>query len=317
MSDLSPVFSEWSTRVHKRIVGAAAGESLKAWLEGNDLPRLDNSTEGHAWLLLGVAEDPAMADPLASAAAQLLDLFARKDLKSGALDRLLFNLFYLCHGLKRRSILWRSLTAILEKKLIPAKNLSTNTGHHRGIGVLPAFRAAVSENQADWRLEPAWRQMLEGRPHDYLEGAPMDGFEGVLGLPKGNPVWIGWALARMADAMDKSRFREDQFHELLDRVNGRFQTADWDIPRLAVRCEWKPWAQKLVGESKNVPTIKIEDRGTIQVVHSATKVLIKLPNDLAASSVTAVRQVASDLQAADLPEPIWKDQIKLAAQSGE
>src|SRR5437660_427510 len=99
------------------------------WLEGDDLPRLDNSTEGHAWLLLAVKDNSQLADALASVAALLLCSFAKQDLRSANIDRLLFNLFYLCHGLKRPSVLWEPLKAILDKRLVPAKSLKENSGH--------------------------------------------------------------------------------------------------------------------------------------------------------------------------------------------
>jgi hypothetical protein len=254
------VFDAWSEQVASEAAGRDGRKQFQQWLEGYSLPPLDNSTEGHTWLLEAAKDKIGLEKTLAHLSSELLQEHRQNRLRSANLDRLLFNLFYLCAGLRKPDVLWSPLLHIFDEKTVPKKNLAAGKGHYQGISLVTAFRAALIQNQAkDWLLH-VWCEMLKHTPHDFLQGTPMDGFEGILGLP-GEPRknLVGWALARMSEEIDTSRFQEKQFSYLLESVKTRFKEEKWDFLSLGVLCEWRSWAVKLVGDPRTVLEIEYDE----------------------------------------------------------
>lgn len=255
------IFVSWREQAAERLRGAAEKETiLQDWLEGYNLPPLDSYTEGNAWLLEAAREVPQFAEELAPPAVILLQAYRTRSLKSESPERLSLNLFYLCAGLRNPSAFWQPLWDLLEDRAIRSPEESDVLGRYRGVPVVMAFRAALTENQRDHRLKGVWRLML-GEHSDYgrhnlpedaeailsfLKGGPMDGFEGILGLPgEPNEALLGWALAQMARELDDAPFREKQFAGLLDRVESRFNTAECNWHVLGV-IRWQVWAKEVL-----------------------------------------------------------------------
>src|SRR5260370_1160899 len=103
--DMAPsTFESWRDSVVSEVTSDGAERHLQRWLEGYSLPHIDNSTEGHGWLLEAVKDVPGLRDTLAALAAKLLQRYRENHLQSANSSRLLFNLFYLCAGLHRHSV---------------------------------------------------------------------------------------------------------------------------------------------------------------------------------------------------------------------
>jgi len=281
------VYDIWRDQLASELVGNDAETNFRAWLEGYSLPPLDSSTEGHTWLMEAAGESDELKDSFAHFAANLLNLYFQNKLKSARLNRLLFNLFYLCAGLRKPDFLWQPLLDIFAAEAVPAKDVAANKGHYQGVALVTAFRAALTQNQADDRFLQIWRDMLNGEPHVFLRGAPMDGFEGFLGLP-GEPDknLIGWALARMADDIQESQFREKQFLHLIERIRTKFKKEKWNFLLLAVLCGWKHWAVKLMGDPQTV--LGIEYDNTIEDLVYLGANRVKIPEHF--------RSYAADLE---------------------
>jgi hypothetical protein len=247
--ELKSAFESWRDSVIAEVAADGAEKRLQQWLEGYSLPRIDNYTEGHGWLLEAVKDVPGLGDTLARLAAQLLQLHLDGRLKSSNSNRLLFNLFYLCAGLHQPSILWGLLLDAMNSRAVTGNGPENEAANYRGITLVTALRAALVENQRDGRLHPTWRAMLDGNAHDVLDGTPMDGFEGVLGLPgKPNHNEIGYALACTAGYLNRSPLREKQFTHLLRTITMRFTAESWDFRKLAILIGWPTWTVKPLKE---------------------------------------------------------------------
>jgi len=308
------VFNSWRDRIAVEIGHTPPEVCLQRWLEGKSLPPLDNYTEGHGWLLEAIKDLPTVRKPLTEAAVQLLRLFSHGGLKSYDLNRLLFNLFYFSAGLRQPDLLWLPLLRILEMGSVSANDLHLR--HYRGIALTTPFRAALAENQGDATLAKLWLDMLAKLPHKILGGMPMDGFEGVLGLP-GPPDEdvIGWSLARMADDLEKSPFRKDQFLELIDYVEARFPQHNWDFIFLSIVCEWKGWTQELVGDPAKVIKIEYGSNQEPEYVEEEgrRKIRIRLPESLvryADEIEPNVRRIALDFRRTQLPQRHLLSQLR-------
>src|SRR5262249_28439272 len=214
------------------------------------------------------------------------------------MPRLIFNLLYFCAQLQQPMILKKPLLQMLNDRAVPANG--EDSGEYQGVPLIAALRAALAGNQTESEMLPLWQAMLEGKSDSYLNGTPMDGFEGVIGLG-GSPkeVLVGWALARMADHLDDNPFRTRQFKQLLRVVRSRFVDYPWDFELLAARCEWRPWAQKLVGSPKNLIRIEYAKIAKVEYLKGRTrpKIRIRLPLHYkvdAAQLELRIRQLALD-----------------------
>jgi hypothetical protein len=307
------IFVSWRSEVAGELERASAKEQLlQHWLEGYSLPPLDNYTDGHAWLLEAVKDIPDLGDKIKVPASLLLQLHVQNKLFSTRKNRLLCNLFFLCAGLKKPETFWTPLLRILEGHNVPP-------GDHRGIPIIMAFRAALVENQADARFKSIWRSML-GDPSgllqgdlretlEFLRGGPIDGFEGILGLPsQANEALIGWALARMSYFLDSSPFGRKQFQGLLERVESHFSPKPWNWQELAGLCNWKPWAQHMVGD----PEVEIV-YGKFLEVAVVGRSKIMLPEALlhyASELEPAIRELALDFRNSGLADEHLSAQIE-------
>jgi hypothetical protein len=292
------IFEIWCDRVIAQTQRKSAKRSLQGWLEGTGLPPIDNYTEGHTWLLEAARDIPSLKTRLAVLARQLIENCRRHRLRSNNLNRLLFNLLYFCAELHEPQILWSPLRQLTSKRCVPVPN--HNRGEYQGVPLIAGLRAALAGNQAGDEMLASWCQMLEQKPDLYLDGAPMDGFEGVLGLPDGpREVLVGWALARMSEYLGDSPFRVRQFKQLLALVKSRFPGFCWDFELLAARSEWRRWAQRLVGNPEKL--VKIEYLKIPEVRYlrgrNKPKIRIQLPLEYKAGAAKldpTIRQLALD-----------------------
>lgn len=292
----SAVFDGWRDEVVAKANERNAERHLQRWLEGAALPPIDSYTEGHAWLWEAAKDVPRLRSRLATLAAQLIESYRERNLESRDLPRFQFNLFYFCAELRQPDVLWKPLLRILEDKAVPATN--NDSGEYQGVPLIAALRAAIAGNQADLQKLDMWRDMLEDKPDTYLAGTPMDGFEGVIALPgPPNEALVGWALARMSDYLHDSPFRTRQFKQLLPDVQARFSDHPWDFELLAARCEWKPWAQKLVGDPMSLVRIEYARIPTVEYLRgdNKTKMRIRLPRKYKSAKLDhTIRQLALD-----------------------
>ena len=159
--------------------------------------------------------------------------------------------------------------------------------------------------------------MLEGRQHRYLSGTPMDGYEGVVGLP-GQPsqILVAWALGWMARFITDEPERVADFNRLIEMAERRFPEQDWDWELLAARCEWPKWAGELVGDPTKL--VRINYSGN-QIVANLLGPLvdITLPKGLGVFSVSlesSVRRNAMDMLAGGIiRRPLASEGIRQAS----
>ena len=300
------VFDTWRDEVVARLHGTRAKRRLQELLEGNALPPIDNYTEGHTWLLEVVKDLPQLKDRLAVLSAQLIESHVRKTIKSEDPARLLFNLLFFCAQLRQPSTLWKPLLQMFHKRAVPTAN--DVSGEYQGVSFVAALCAALAGNQGDGRMLVVWRAMLENKPDRYLHGTPMDGFEGVMGVPgKPQEPLIGWAFARLSDYLDGSPFRIQQFRQLLSAAKSRYNDYPWDFELLAARCQWKQWSQKLVGAPSKLIKIEYVRVEKVEYLKGNTKprIRIRLPMKykiFAAKLDPTIRQLALDFCKAPPPD---------------
>ncbi len=316
----TPVFDSWRSTVNSKLWGFRSHRQLQHWLEGYDLPPIDSYTEAHSWLLIAINDQPSLKTKLIAPVVKLLRACAKGDLKSSNLERLLFNLFYLCRHLRDAPLLWGPLNQVLEAEAAPARTgWGLRERRYHDISLITAFRSALTENQGDWRLEPVWRRMLTNQPDEILQGTPMDGFEGILGLP-GNPneFLMGWALARMTDYLDNSPFREEQFRELLRMLRARLDVQDWDFEVLALSCGLRRWSYESVGDPIGRVTIEYADVPRVEYMEAGKRAVVRLPlkyQSLASKVEPIIRQMVTDFQMVNLPDEYLRAGIQSAVPS--
>jgi hypothetical protein len=319
MATSSPTFDRWLESVVAKASEPNGAEDLQRWLEGYSLPDLDKHTEGHMWLLEAVKDVPELGPRIASLAANLIEDQCQEKLKTEHLSQLLSNLFYLCRGLRTPAILWGPLLDLLNAHTVP--NPNGEWGRYKGVPLITAFRGALAANQGDDSLQVMWQKMLSGQPDEFLRGTPMDGFEGLLGLPsKAREGLVAWALARMSDYLNKSPFREAQFRQLLRSVSARWKEVAWDFQVLGIRGGWQSWAKDTVGGVQGLMVIDYSDVKYPKVESDPPPGRILLPEDYSRHSATLeplIREHCEDYKNANLPPQHLETAIKvLAAKAG-
>ena len=80
----------------------------------------------------------------------------------------------------------------------------------------------------------------------------------------------------MADYLHDNPFRTRQFKQLLALVKSRFSDYLWDFELLAARCEWRPWAQKMVGAPGNLVRIEYARIEKVEYHRGQTKTRIEI-----------------------------------------
>jgi len=251
-------FDEWQAKVRDWLKSPNPEQSkLADWLAGYDGPGIDRYTEGFTWLFKAVQGDDEESVLLAKQAAIMLESYRLGTLRPSA--RLASNLLYLCVELRQSRLLGEPLAQMLKDKTVPPKGDPEREWSYQGASLMLAFRGALAYNQADAKLRQVWIDMLEGKPDPYLLGTPMDGYEGVLGLPgKPEHVLVAWALSWMARFIDKAPDRVGDFKRLIAMAERRFPGEEWDWEINALRCAWPDWARESLDPTNLRLTIKIE-----------------------------------------------------------
>jgi hypothetical protein len=218
---------------------------LERWLDGFDLPPLAPNRAPHEWIMDGLPKGPARAraiEILAERVGALLD--SEPELASGV-ERI-YNLLFLAIDVARPSALAEPLFRMFSRRRL--------SGRWAGMDLRSLLALALAWNQIDARLEGVWRALLEGAL-DFLPATPYDGFQGVLLMPhagqrgKRDTALIGWALAKMADHLQRVEARErwrGRFSELVDRVFATYPHLRGDLAtelyKEADRGQWPAWA---------------------------------------------------------------------------
>lgn len=140
---------------------------------------------------------------LTKCAAELLSLQPDCNLQvlGASAEEILYNLLYLCAGLRNPSILAKPLAEMYQRRQLK--------GSWNGVSFKKALRDALIENQENrTALKPLWINLLEGRS-DFIDGSIFDGFKGLVNatdLP-GEPNFsnVKEALRRAAASLEDGK----------------------------------------------------------------------------------------------------------------
>lgn len=240
---VSELLTAWLDSPSRRV------EDVQDWLQGYKLPPVGYDYEPSDWMMRGlaVAEEPErLARELALRLADLLE--SQPDvLRPGSRpDELLYNLFLLCAELQEREALGRLLLEVFERGQLD--------GTWRGVSLRYALTVALAHNQLDNTLEPIWRDMVDGHPHEFLKGSRYDAFEALSVMPPNRgstaPAFdaIGYALKCMAGYLEPKYNRRPEMVSLLCGLDARHrnqprwnhglieQADQHDLPRWTLTC---------------------------------------------------------------------------------
>ncbi|HEX7957629.1 MAG TPA: hypothetical protein VF508_11835 [Pyrinomonadaceae bacterium] len=231
--------------------GKRAG--LTDWLKGYELPAVGHGEEPYVWLLRALSfSDDFCRREMAGRVALLLERERPHEPRGGRYDhRLIYNLLYLCAGLRRREELGAALYRVYDffAERGGAAALGAAGGRYDLSG---ALRDALITNQTDQRFNDAWKRMLAGDPPEMLQGGRYAGLDGLTHMPsRERGVYapdveaVGWALARMAEYLSGELGRHKAFRRLVERVKKawpEYTRWDEDLLRQAISNEWPAWA---------------------------------------------------------------------------
>lgn len=224
---------------------------LLDWLKGYELPAVGHTEEPYVWMLRALSFSEAF---YRRELARRIALLIEKDRPHERLgddydDELLYNLLYLCAGLRCREELGEPLRGVYDffSRADGARALPIEGRYDlRG-----ALRDAIIPNQIDGALGRAWRQMLGGRPHALLRGSAYAGFDGLVHMPERRREHyepaigeIGWALARMAEHLKDEKDRHRSFRRLVEHAQKAWLGhGDWDREMMeqAIANDWPAW----------------------------------------------------------------------------
>ena len=226
---------------------------LLDWLKGYELPAVGHDEEPYVWLLRALSRsDESHRREMALRLAHLLNEKRPYQHVNGEYDdEFLYNLFYLCSGLRRRDELGEPLYQVYKffNENERGQALLSERSRYNLSG---ALRDALIMNQVDQQFSEVWEGMIEGQPHSLLRGSRYTGAEGLLYMPhsaaetdKPAVEKIGLALARMAHDLEPESDRHRVFRHLIERVREvwpGYQHWDRDLLQQAIRQRWPTWA---------------------------------------------------------------------------
>ena len=176
----SPIFDSWAARASAALTGPQASEAFQRYLEGIGLPAIDNYTEADVRLRQLVEDHPELLTVVTALTQKMLQAVLEDEVRSARINRLLFNLFYLCAGLRQAEVLAGPLRRILEARAVP------QSAEYQGIPVVVALYAGLVQNQPDQNLKRFWEQMITGEAN-YLLGTKRDGSIALAKMPSAMP----------------------------------------------------------------------------------------------------------------------------------
>ncbi len=247
----TPVVLRLRKRLEAWLSEEGARSTLSDWLRGYELPAVGHAEEPYVWMLraLSFSDDSARRELARRAALLLDDGRPHEGLRGRGDEDLLYNLLYLCAGLRCREELSEPLYRVYDffardgARAFPADSRYDLRG---------ALRDALIPNQTDERLRGVWGQMLGGRPHEMLQGGRYAGFDGLIHMPvresgRYAPAAgeIGRALAKMAEHLEDEKERHESFRRLVERAREAWPRYDrWneDLLRQAISNDWPTWA---------------------------------------------------------------------------
>jgi hypothetical protein len=247
----APVILQLRKRLEAWLGRAGTRAKLLDWLKGYELPAVGHTEEPYVWMLRALSfSDDVRRRELARRVALLLDGERPHERLGESLydDDFLYNLLYLCAGLRCREELGAPLRRVYdffaEGGALPAGGRYDLRG---------ALRDALITNQTDRHFEGAWRQMLDDSPHEMLRGGRYAGLDGLIHMPEkadgGEYVpavgEVGRALAMMAEYLWGEPGRHRAFRRLIGRAKKAWPDyARWDEDLLqqAIAHDWPPWA---------------------------------------------------------------------------
>jgi hypothetical protein len=247
---------EMADRLKAWLDGPGGSGPLVEWLQGYDLPPVGYADEPYLWLLRGIRaigpelsskQDGQTYDHLfCKQVAGLLDDRPDRDRPGDNPERVLYNLFRLCAGLRCPACLAEGLRAILE-----AKQLS---GSWFGVDLRSTLRSALVENQRLQWLRTTWLAMIRGES-GFLPGDEFTGMAGLLKMPeseaaRGQPAVeaICAGLSALVQRLEKEDDENPRARlvEMIEEVRRAFPDYDrWDRDFMiegADKSQWPKWA---------------------------------------------------------------------------
>jgi hypothetical protein len=236
-------------------------EELLGWMQGYELPALGHEEEPYIWLLRALAHsDQPRRDQMTRRVAALLREKKPYELASKSDEPLYdddfsYNLFRFCSSLPNAAELAGPLDeaeAFLRRQFAEDR---ARFERGRWYQLRGALREALIFNQRDRSRQKLWRNIVAGRPDDFLLGSRYSGFDALSRMPDSatrpdHPALdqIAWAGARMAEYLDEEPKRHIAFRDLLLRAKRAwpdYPLACWRDLLFGLRIEenaWPDWA---------------------------------------------------------------------------
>jgi len=218
--------------------GSQATDLVK-WLQGRGLPGVGDHDEPYRWFLRALPEEPAWAEhrkELAGRVARVLWSEPDRDPPGPRPGEFLTNLFLLAAGLDYPDVLAAPLYPVYDR----LRSEKTKPGEDQR----DCLVAALTRNQADFRLCEVWMRMVESGRDPILGGSELAGFAGLKWLPPRPNVP---AMGQGVKALERHFRPEVQFEIFSELLGGVLSAYPQEVELAdsllgqAFELKWSDW----------------------------------------------------------------------------
>ncbi len=230
---------------------------FRRWLTGYEIHILSRERQNYGWILEGlkVIDDEFYYQKLAEKTASFLtEVSPEKYLVTEERydDEFLYNLYYLCVGLKQKDILAKPLQTQYKYFNEHPEQREIIFRREGIFDVSDAFREALISNQIDDTYYEVWENIMKRKEDAFLfTYSILDGYRGINSMPSNdnasapNTQAIGKALKLMANYFTDLPESERNIRGLLERTQevwSDYQHFEQELYKEAIENSFPSWA---------------------------------------------------------------------------